>query len=79
MAFTHQYRFAVAEIVEKLIPRAISIVLLLSIVGALLDQIWLISQRILFQIIYVGSYLFLAFLTIIPSILFIFYKDKNIL
>ncbi len=81
MAFTHQYRFAVAEIVEKkLIPRAISIVLLLSIVGALLGSNMVnLTKNIISNHLYVGSYLFLAFLTIIPSILFIFYKDKNIL
>ena len=80
MAFTHQYRFAVAEIVEKnLIPKAISIVLLLSIVGALLGSTMVnLTKNIIENNLYVGSYICLGFLTIIPSILFIFYKDVNI-
>ena len=79
MAFTHQYRFAVAEIVEKnLIPKAISIVLLLSIVGALLGSTMVnFTKNLVEENLYVGSYICLGFLTILPSILFIFYKDVN--
>ena len=79
MAFTHQYRFAVAEIVEKnLIPKAISIVLLLSIVGALLGSTMVnFTKNLVEENLYVGSYICLGFLTILPAILFIFYKDVN--
>ena len=79
MAFTHQYRFAVAEIVEKnLIPKAISVVLLLSIVGALLGSTMVnFTKNLVEENLYVGSYICLGFLTILPAILFIFYKDVN--
>jgi len=79
MAFTHQYRFAVAEIVEKiLIPKAISVVLLLSIVGALLGSTMVnFTKNLVENNLYVGSYICLGFLTIVPAVLFIFYKDVN--
>ena len=79
MAFTHQYRFAVAEIVEKnLIPRAISILLLLSIVGALLGSTLVnITKNLIENHLYVGSYVCLGLLTIIPAVLFFFYKDSK--
>ena len=79
MAFTHQYRFAVAEIVEKnLIPKAISVVLLLSIVGALLGSTMVnFTKNLVEENLYVGSYICLGFLTIVPAVLFIFYKDVN--
>ena len=81
MAFTHQYRFAVAEIVEKhLIPRAISIILLLSIIGALLGSNMVnFTKNFVNNHLYVGSYLCLAILTIIPFILFLFYKDQKLI
>ena len=81
MAFTHQYRFAVAEIVEKIyVPRAISIILLLSIIGALLGSNMVnITKNLITNHLYVGSYLCLSILTVIPAILFIFYKDKKII
>ena len=79
MAFTHQYRFAVAEIVEKnLIPKAISVVLLLSIVGALLGSTMVnFTKNLVEENLYVGSYICLGFLTIVPAVLFLFYKDVN--
>jgi len=59
MAFTHQYRFAVAEIVEKnLIPKAISIVLLLSIVGALLGSTMVNFTKTLLKKIYTSDLIF---------------------
>jgi Major Facilitator Superfamily. len=79
MAFTHQYRFAVAEIVEKnLIPKAISIVLLLSIVGSVLGSTMVnFTKNLVENNLYVGSYICLGFLTILPAVLFIFYQDVN--
>ena len=80
MAFTHQYRFAVSENVKKnLIPRAISIILLLSIIGALLGtNIVTITKNLISNHLYVGSYITLSLLTIIPFFLFIFYSDEKI-
>ena len=80
MAFTHQYRFAVAENVEKkLIPRAISSILLLSIIGALLGtNIVTITKNLVTNHLYVGSYISLSLLTIIPLFLFLFYQDEKI-
>ena len=79
MAFTHQYRFAIAEIVEKqYIPRSISIILLLSIVGALLGSNMVnLTKNFIESQLYVGSYLFLSLLTLVPFILFIFYRDQK--
>ena len=80
MAFTHQYRFAVAENVEKnLIPRAISSILLLSIIGALLGtNIVTITKNLVTNHLYVGSYISLSLLTVIPLFLFLFYQDEKI-
>ena len=79
MAFTHQYRFAVAENVKKnLIPRAISSILLLSIIGALLGtNIVTITKNLVTNHLYVGSYISLSLLTVIPLFLFLFYQDEK--
>ena len=79
MAFTHQYRFAAAESVEKnKIPRAISIILLGGIVSAFLGPSMAnYAKDIVTEQLYVGSYLSLAILTIIPTIFFLFYKDTS--
>ena len=79
MAFTHQYRFAAAESVEKdKVPRAISIILLGGIVSALLGpSIANYGKDIVTDQLYVGSYLSLAILIIIPAILFLFYENTS--
>ena len=79
MAFTHQYRFAAAESVEKSkVPRAISIILLGGIVSALLGPSMAnYGKDIVTDQLYVGSYLSLAILTIIPAILFLFYENTS--
>ena len=76
MAFTHQYRFAAAESVDKeKIPKAISIILLGGIVSAFLGpSLANYSKDIVSEHLYVGSYLSLGILTIIPSFLFYFMK-----
>ncbi len=80
MAFTHQYRFAAAESVEKsFAPKAISILLFGGIISAFLGpSLANYSKDIFNDYLYVGSYLALALLTIIPAILFIFYKNQTI-
>ena len=79
MAFTHQYRFAAAESVEKdKVPRAISIILLGGIVSAFLGPSMAnYGKDIVTDQLYVGSYLSLAILTIIPAIFFLFYENTS--
>ena len=77
MAFTHQYRFAAAESVEKeKAPKAISSLLLAGIVAAFLGiSLSNYTKSFVSDYLYVGSYLTLAILTIIPSFLLSFFKD----
>ncbi len=79
MAFTHQYRFAAAESVEKNIaPKAISIILFGGIISAFLGpSLANYAKDLVSENLYVGSYLALAFLTFIPAILFLFYESKS--
>ena len=79
MSFTHQYRFAAAESVEKnKIPKAISIILLGGIVSAFMGPgIANYAKDIVSEHLYVGSYLALGILTIIPTIFFLFYKNTS--
>ena len=79
MAFTHQYRFAAAESVEKNIaPKAISIILFGGIISAFLGpSLANYSKDLISENLYVGSYLSLAILTFIPAILFLFYESKG--
>ena len=77
MAFTHQYRFAAAESVEKeKAPKAISSLLLAGIVAAFLGiGLANYTKNFVSDYLYVGSYLTLAVLTLIPSFLLLFFKD----
>ncbi len=77
MAFTHQYRFAAAESVEKeKAPKAISSLLLAGIVAAFLGiGLANYTKNFVSDYLYVGSYLTLAVLTLIPSFLIFFFKD----
>ena len=79
MAFTHQYRFAAAESVEKnKIPRAISIILLGGIVSAIIGPaVANISKDLIETYMYVGSYLALSVLTFLQTIFFIFYTNTT--
>ena len=72
MAFTHQYRFAAAESVEKsMAPKAISIILFGGIISAFLGPSSAnYAKDLVSENLYVGSYLALALLTFIPAILF---------
>ena len=79
MAFTHQYRFAAAESVEKnMAPKAISIILFGGIISAFLGPSFAnYAKDLVSENLYVGSYLALALLTFIPAILFLFYENKS--
>ena len=78
MSFTHHYRFAAAESVEKsLIPKALSIIMLASIFSALLGpNIANFNKDLINGHLYVGSYLSLAVLTFIPILFLSFYSPK---
>ena len=79
MAFTHQYRFAAAESVEKnKAPKAISIILFGGIISAFLGpSLANYAKDIFSNNLYVGSYLALALLTFIPAILFLFFESQS--
>ena len=79
MAFTHQYRFAAAESVEKSVaPKAISIILFGGIISAFLGpSLANYAKDLVGENLYVGSYLVLALLTFIPTVLFLFYENKT--
>ena len=80
MAFIHQYRFAAAETVEKdKAPKAVSMLLLAGIVSAFIG-ITLANKTkdLIIDHVYVGSYIALACLTIMPAIFLSFYKNSKI-
>ena len=79
MSFTHQYRFAAAESVEKsFIPKALSIIMLATIFSALLGpNIANFNKDLIHGHLFVGSYLSLAVLTSIPVIFLSLYSPKK--
>ena len=79
IAFSHQYRFAAVEVVDKdYAPKAISIILLGGIVSAFLGPgIANYAKDIVSENLYVGSYLALSILTIFPVIFFMFYENTS--
>ena len=79
MAFTHQYRFAAAETVEKeKAPKAISILMLAGIVsGFMALTLANYTKNLIPEHLYVGSYLLLTVFTFVPAVLLFFYKDDE--
>ena len=80
MAFIHQYRFAAAETVKKeKAPKAVSMLLLAGIISAFIG-ITLANKTkdLIGDHVYVGSYIALACLTIMPAIFLSFYKNSKI-
>ena len=78
VSFAQQYRFAATESVETSnIPRAISLILLLGIVASLLGANIVSITKDFYMITYVGSYLAMSFLTIIPFFFFLFYQNEK--
>ncbi len=78
VAFAQQYRFAASESVEKSnIPKAISLILLLGIVASLLGANIVSFTKDFHQTTYVGSYISMSLLTIIPFFFFVFYKNEE--
>ena len=78
IAFSHQYRFAAVEVVNKdYAPKAISIILLAGIGSAFIGpNIANISKGFISDHMYAGSYLALAALSI-SSIIFLFFFSRN--
>jgi len=74
LAFTQQYRYAAAESVEtRYVPRAISLVLLGSIGGAMVGpEIVTRGQYVVGMVPYAGSMLVLAALYAVQAVLFLF-------
>jgi len=79
VAFSHQYRFAAVETVDKeMAPKAISIILLAGIGSAFIGpNLANISKEIISQHLYAGSYVALAALTLTSTIFLLFYKDGH--
>ena len=78
VSFILQYRFAATELVQKEnIPKAISLILLLGIVAALLGSNIVSITKDIFYTEFVGSYFSLSLLTIIPFFFFLFYDDEK--
>ena len=79
-AFVHQYRFTIPENVgEKFVPRAMSYILLLGIVSALLASNFASYFKNLTAIEFTGSFLFLSITALIPIIFLFFYNDEKII
>jgi len=78
-SFVHQYRFAVPESVDKeFVPRAMSYILLLGIVSALLASNSANLFKDLTDVQFTGSFLFLSVTALIPVFFLFFYKDEKI-
>ena len=79
VAFSHQYRFAAVETVDKeMAPKAISIILLAGIGSAFIGpNLANISKEIFPHHVYAGSYIALAVLTLTSTIFLFFYKDNH--
>tara|TARA_B100000963_G_scaffold351291_1_gene362678 strand:+ start:123 stop:1286 length:1164 start_codon:yes stop_codon:yes gene_type:complete len=79
IAFSHQYRFAAVEVVDKdHAPKAISIILLAGIGSAFIGpNIANISKEFISNHMYAGSYISLAILAILSTIFLFFYKEPK--
>ena len=79
VAFSHQYRFAAVETVNKeMAPKAISIILLAGVGSAFIGpNLANISKELISNHLYAGSYFVLAILTLCSTIFLFFYKDNH--
>ena len=79
VAFSHQYRFAAVETVNKeMAPKAISIILLAGVGSAFIGpNLANISKELISNHLYAGSYIVLAILTFCSTIFLFFYKDNH--
>ena len=79
IAFSHQYRFAAVEVVDKdYAPKAISIILLAGIGSAFIGpNIANISKGFISDHMYAGSYFALAILSISSTIFLFFFQEPK--
>ena len=78
VSFAQQYRFAASEsVTTSNIPKAISLVLLLGIVASLLGANIVSLTKDIHTTTYVGSYIAMSLLTIIPFFFFVFYQNEK--
>ena len=78
LTFCQQYRFAASESVQTSnIPKAISLILLLGIVASLLGANIVSLSKDILNSTYVGSYIAMSLLTIIPFFFFVFYQNEK--
>jgi len=78
VSFAQQYRFAASEsVTTSNIPKAISLVLLLGIVASLLGANMVSLTKDIHTTTYVGSYIAMSLLTIIPFFFFVFYQNEK--
>ena len=76
-SFVHQYRFAIPEnVTNKLVPRAMSYILLLGIVSALLASNFASFFKNLTEVEFTGSFIFLSITALIPIAFLFFIKMK---
>lgn len=77
VAFVHQYRFAAAEsVATKYAPQAISAILLAGIAGAFLGpNMANLTKDLLPETTFVGSYLALAIMVLLPALILYWLKD----
>jgi len=78
VSFAQQYRFAASEsVISSNIPKAISLILPLGIVASLLGANIVSLSKDIHTTTYVGSYIAMSLLTIIPFFSFIFYQTEK--
>ena len=78
VSFAQQYRFAASEsVISSNIPKAISLILLLGIVASLLGANIVSLSKDIHTTTYVGSYISMSLLTIIPFFFLFFIKMKR--
>ena len=78
VSFAQQYRFAATESVKTSnTPKAISLILLLGIVASLLGANIVSVTKDFYMTTFVGSYISISILTIIPFFFFLFYQNED--
>ena len=78
VSFAQQYRFAATEsVASSNIPKAISLILLLGIVASLLGANIVSVTKDFYITTYVGSYIAMSLLTIVPFFFFLFYQNED--
>ena len=78
LSFVNQYRFAVVEgVEEKFKNKALSFLIISSMIGAIISLQIIPFSRYWFEIDFLGSYLFLAFMLLMAFMSLLFYKNQK--